>query len=88
MKFNVTNAYCMLEGTGILKMYMISGLPFTFDDEGFDPEDPEVIISAQNNPIFTMEDLYRWSSYLILEECHPIVFNMEEVIQNYHDVPD
>ena len=63
MKFNVTNAYCMLEGTGIVKMYMISGLPFTFDDDG-------------------------WSSYLIMEECHPIVFNMEEVIQNYHDVPD
>ena len=69
-------------------MFLISGLPFTFEDEGFDPEDPKIIIQAENNPKITMEDLYRWSSYLIMEECHPIVFNMEEYIDNFQDVPD
>lgn len=88
MKFNVTEQYCYLDTCGIVKMFLISGLPFTFEDEGFDPEDPKIIIQAENNPKITMEDLYRWSSYLIMEECHPIVFNMEEYIDNFQDVPD
>ena len=88
MKFKVTKAYCYLDTCGIVKVFCIGGLPFTFEDDGFDPEDPYVIAEATRNPKLNMEDLYRWSSYLIEEECHPILFDMTELIENYQDVPD
>ena len=88
MKLKVTNAYCFLEDVGIVKAFMIAGIPFTFEDEGFDPTDADVIAAANCNPKITMEDLYRWSNYLILEEAHPVLFNMEDLIGNYQDVPD
>ena len=69
MKFNVTEQYCYLDSCGIVKMFLISGLPFTFEDEGFDPNDPQVIIQAENNPKITMEDLYRWSSFPERASC-------------------
>ena len=88
MKFKVTDAFCYLDTCGIVRIYMIGGLPFTFDDEGFDVTDPDVVAAANCNPHFKMEDLYRWSSYLIEEKCHPILFDMSELIENYQDVPD
>jgi len=67
---------------------MIGGMPFTFDDEGFDPEDSKIIEEASMSRTITMDDLYRWSSYLIEEECHPILFDMSDIVENYQDVPD
>ena len=88
MKFKITNEFCYLDTCGLVKVFLIGGLPFTFEDEGFDHEDPYIIAEAQLNPRLAMEDLYRWSSYLIEEECHPILFDMTECISNYQDVPD
>ncbi len=88
MKFKVTNEYCYLDTCGIVKMFMIGGLPFTFEDEGFDPTDADIVAQANTNPHITMEQLYKWSDYLIMEECHPILFEMSHLIENYQDVPD
>lgn len=88
MKYTVDNAYCYLDDIGIVKMFMIGGLPFTFEDEGFDPTDADVVAEANTNPHLTMRQMYRWSDYLISEECHPIVFDMSDLISNYQDVPD
>ena len=54
-------------------MFMIGGLPFTFEDEGFDPTDADIVAQANTNPHITMEQLYQWSDYLI----------MEDIIQSY-----
>ena len=89
MKYKVTNAYCYLDSCDcIVNVFMINGLPFTFEDEGFDPHDGDIIAEANTNPHIKMNDLYRWSDYLISEEMHPILYEMSELIENYHDVPD
>jgi len=59
-------------------MYFINHVPFTFDelpDETL--YDLEVIKIADNERRFEPEDLYRASFYLIDEQCHPMMFELE-----------
>ena len=37
---------------------------------------------------YTDIDLYHWSEYLIMEECHPLIFDMEYMTENYEEIPD
>jgi hypothetical protein len=59
-------------------MYFINSVPFTFDDV---PEsymfDVEILELADNERRFEPEDLYQASYYLMLEECHPLMFDLE-----------
>jgi hypothetical protein len=59
-------------------MYFIQNIPFTFDDV---PDslmyDMELIELADNERRFEPEDLYRSSFYLIDEQCHPLMFEVE-----------
>lgn len=77
MKYKITNNYCFHNGI-IVDMYFVQGIPFTFDD--IDPalqDDPYVNIEAENTTQYTTEDLYKWSSYLMQEECHPLLYPLE-----------
>ena len=38
---------------------------------------PYVKIEAEGMYDYTSEDLYAWSDYLIMEECHPLMFELE-----------
>jgi hypothetical protein len=59
-------------------MYFINQIPFTFDDV---PDslmyDLELIELADNERRFEPEDLYKSSYYLIAEEAHPMLFDVE-----------
>ena len=59
-------------------MYFINQVPFTFDDV---PEsywyDQEILELADGEREFEPEDLYYSSFYLIDEECHPMLFELE-----------
>jgi hypothetical protein len=67
-------------------MFFINGIPFTFDDIPFImQQDPYVQIEAENNYGYTSEDMYRWSNYLIDEECHPLLFDLQ--IENPEELP-
>jgi hypothetical protein len=79
MKYKIDTAYCWYnKGTQIVLMYFINHIPFTFDDV---PDsylyDSEVIESADKQRRFEPEDLYRSSFYLIDEQCHPMLFEVE-----------
>ena len=66
------------KGTQIVLMYFINQVPFTFDelpDESI--TDLELIKLADEERRFDVEDLYQSSYYLILEECHPLMFEVE-----------
>jgi hypothetical protein len=62
----------------IVLMYFINEIPFTFDEL---PDeclfDWELIELADNQRFFEPEDLYQYSYYLMLEECHPLMFDLE-----------
>ena len=79
MKYRIDARYCWYnKGTQIVLMYFIEGVPFTFDElpDGA-MQDLEVIHLADNERRFEPEDLYRTSFYLIDEECHPLMFELE-----------
>ena len=59
-------------------MYYINGIPYTFDDvdDSF-YFDPEIIDWANENTRYNLDDLYKWSNYLVMEECHPLIFDLE-----------
>ena len=70
-----------------VNFWFINGVPFTFNEvpEFWTTEDlPEEPLP---NCKYHIEDLYHFSNYLILEECHPLLFEMEELIENFQDIP-
>ena len=78
MKCKIETKYCWLnDTTNLVLMYFIQGIPFTFDECEDWFYDYDIIDEANNQPQYDMEILYRCSSYLIAEECHPMLFDME-----------
>jgi hypothetical protein len=66
------------KGSQIVLMYFINQMPFTFDElPDYSLTDLELIKLADNERRFDAEDLYLSSQYLILEECHPLMFEVE-----------
>jgi hypothetical protein len=70
----------------LVKMYFINGIPFTFDEL---PEmaiyDPEILEKADQQLKWEPNDLYLKSFYLIDEEIHPCLFDVE--LENPEDMP-
>ena len=79
MKYRIDTRYVWYNrGSVIVLMYFINSIPFTFDelpDESI--FDLELIKLADNERRFEPEDLYQSSYYLILEEAHPLMFDVE-----------
>ena len=48
----------------------------------------EVEQEAADATGYDMQDMMRWSEYLIAEQCHPLLFTVEEFIENYEEVPE
>ena len=88
MSYKITREYCWYDnGNMLVRMYMINGVPFTFDEL---PEiacsDPEILRQADKNRDYSPEELFYASFYLIDEECHPCIFDVE--LENPEDMPD
>ena len=79
MKYRIDTTHVWYnEGSQIVLMYFINHIPFTFDelpDESI--YDLELIKIADNERRYEPEDLYRTSFYLIDEQCHPMLFELE-----------
>lgn len=62
----------------IIKTYKLNEIPFTFDDiTDEEQEDPDIIRQAENQLVMTPEIFFTKSFYLIDEEAHPCVFDLE-----------
>ena len=88
MSYKITKAYCWYDkGTQIVLMYFINNMPFTFDEL---PEghlyDQDLIKLADQQLRYDPEDLFYSSFYLIDEECHPCLFDLD--LENPEDMPD
>ena len=87
MSYQISQAYCWYNnGSMIVKMYFINQVPFTFDEL---PDghlyDKDLCRLADQQRTFEPEDLYRNSFYLIDEEAHPCLFDVE--LENPEDLP-
>ncbi len=70
-------------------MWYIQGIPFTFEELPQPmAELDEVEQEASDATGYDMDAMYKWSDYLIAEQCHPLLFTVEEFIENYEEVPE
>jgi len=79
MKYRIDTRYVWYnQGTEIVLMYFINQVPFTFDDVPDSYQyDFDIIELADKERRFDPDDLYRSSFYLIDEQCHPMLFDLE-----------
>ena len=61
-------------------MYFIENMPFCFDVlDKVDREDKWTLSEAAINEEYTLKDVIRSSEYLLQEECHPVIFELDLV---------
>lgn len=79
MKYRIDIRYCWYDNRNMLvEMYFINNIPFTFDEVSENLYfDPEVLELAENGREYTAKDLYKYSFYLIDEQCHPLLFELD-----------
>jgi hypothetical protein len=81
MKYKITYSYNWYETEGerfIIKTYYINGIAFTFDEILEESQqDPEIIAKAEQQLTMTPEIFYLKSFYLIDEQAHPMLFELD-----------
>jgi len=81
MKYTLSTAYRWIDTnyeTMIVKMYFIQDIPYTFDElPEIAQNDPMIILDATASHKYTDEELYHHSNYLIQEEAHPFLFDLD-----------
>ena len=76
MKYTLSQAYCFYMGE-VVRMYFIQDLAYTFDELPQIIQDhPSVQTEALSQRDYDDEDLYKYSNYLIMEEMHPLIFDI------------
>jgi len=88
MSYTVSSKHCWYNDERIIvKMYFFEGIPFTFDEM---PDghlwDRELVYEANKNESYEIEDVYKGSNYLMMEEMHPCFDNIQ--ILNPEILPD
>jgi hypothetical protein len=90
MSYKITHSYNWYktpEDRFLIRTYLINHIPFTFDElPSIAQNDPEIIEKAELQLTYTPEILYQKSFYLIDEEAHPLLFEMD--LENPQDLPD
>ncbi len=85
-KYTITRKHVFVDNEPVL-MYFVENIPFAFDVlEKEQKEDKWILSEAAINPEYTLEDIFRFSDYLIAEECHPVLFELDLV--NPEVLPD
>ena len=85
-KYTISRKHCFVDNEPVL-MYYIENMPFAFDVlEREQKQDKWILSEAAINPEYTLEDIFRYSDYLIAEEVHPVLFELDLV--NPEVLPD
>ena len=71
-KVRVYWEYRYLKTIGLVKMFFINGIPFTWDELEEDPSF-EIVKEARERYMFTQDDVYHGSMYLLEEGFHPLI---------------
>ena len=78
-QYTISRKYAFVDNEPVL-MYYINEMPFSFDTlEREQKQDKWILSEAAINQEFTLEDIFRFSDYLIAEECHPVLFELDLV---------
>ena len=79
MKYTISKKHVFVDNEPVL-MYYVENIPFAFDVlEREQKQDKWILSEAAINPEYTLEDIFKFSDYLIAEECHPVLFELDLV---------
>jgi len=77
MAYTLSQSYAFFCGD-IVRMYFIQGMPYTFDElPPLIQDHPDIQAEALLGRDWDDEELYKISSYLVEEECHPLMFEIQ-----------
>lgn len=77
MKYTLSQSYCFYMGE-VVRMYFIQDLPYTFDELPLlIQEHPSVQTEALSHKDYDDEKLFKVSNYLVMEEMHPLIYDIE-----------
>ena len=77
MKYKITRKHVFLDNEPVL-MYFIENIPFQFDTlERKEKEDLWILSEAAINEEYTLTDVINYSDYLLQEECHPVLCELD-----------
>jgi len=77
--YQISTKYAWYNGSkSIVLLYCIQGVPFTFDElPDIAKDNPDVVEQANNEKRWEIDEMYSASMYLMSEECHPMMFDLE-----------
>ncbi len=85
-KYTISRRHVFVDNEPVL-MYFVENMPFAFDVlEDEQKNDKWILAEAALNEDYTMEDIFKYSDYLIAEECHPVLFELDLI--NPEVMPD
>jgi hypothetical protein len=59
-------------------MYFINNVPYTHDElEDSETDTPDIILEASASHTYTEDEVYWASFYLIEEQAHPLLFELD-----------
>lgn len=65
-------------GSKIVLMHFINWVAYSYDElTKIDQDNPDIILEASANHVYTDEELYHLSYYLVEEEVHPLLFPVD-----------
>ena len=78
-QYIISRKYAFVDNDPVL-MYYINEIPFSFDTlEREQKQDKWILAEAAINDEYTLDDILRYSEYLIAEECHPVLYELDLV---------
>ena len=78
-QYVISRKYAFVDNEPVL-MYYVNEIPFSFDTlEREEKQDKWILAEAAINDDYTLDDIFRYSDYLIAEECHPVLFELDLV---------
>ena len=79
MKYTITRKHVFLDKEPVL-MYFIENMAFSFDVlERQEKQDKWILSECAINEEYTLRDVITSSEYLLQEECHPVLFELDLV---------
>ena len=77
MKYKIDKRHVFIDHEPVL-MYSVNDIPFAFDGlDQHQKQDKWILTECAIHPEYTLEDILRWSDYLMEEECHPVLFELD-----------
>ena len=76
--YKVTAKHVITDEEGVVKVYFLNEIPFTYDSLDESVKDDEAVITeAVHNPSLSIELIHQKSAYLLEEGLHPLLSGIQ-----------